>query len=195
MIFREQAIGGVFAIEPEPVSDERGMFARMYCEEEFAGHGISFTVAQANISLNARRHTLRGMHLQLPPHEEAKLVRCVRGSVYDVVVDLRAGSPTQLEWLAVELSAGRRNALYVAAGLAHGFLTLEDDCELEYLISTQYVPSAAAGVRWDDPALGVSWPARPTVISARDAGYPDLDAERVRESGPAGLAPAESLLP
>jgi dTDP-4-dehydrorhamnose 3,5-epimerase len=195
VIFREQAIGGVFAIEPEPAWDERGMFARTYSEEEFAEHGISFTVAQASISLNARRHTLRGMHLQLPPHEEAKLVRCVRGSVYDVVVDLRAGSPTQLEWLAVELAAAGRNALYVPAGLAHGFLTLQDDCELEYLISTPYVPSAAAGVRWDDPAIGVSWPSRPTVISPRDAGFPDLDAEQVRRSGLGGLAPAESLLP
>jgi dTDP-4-dehydrorhamnose 3,5-epimerase len=117
-------------------------------------------------------------------------VRCLTGAAYDVVVDLRAGSPTQLGWVAVELAADRRNALYVPTGFAHGFLTLEDDCELEYLISTPYVPSAAAGVRWDDPAIGIEWPSAPAVISARDAAFADLDVALVRDRGPSALAPA-----
>lgn len=187
MIFQQQPIAGVCTVEPEPARDERGLFARTYGLSEFAAHGIPFSVAQASASFNARRGTLRGMHLQVPPHEEAKLVRCVAGSVYDVVVDLRVGSPTQLQWLAVELAADRRNALYIPAGIAHGFLTLEDGCELEYLISTDYVPSAAAGVRWDDPAVGVRWPFPPEVISARDAAFPDVDVELIRNEGPSGL--------
>ena len=174
MIFREQEIGGVFELEPEPAVDERGLFARTYAREEFAEHGISFSVEQASVSYNERRGTLRGMHLQLPPHEEAKLVRCLAGSVYDVVVDLRAGSATRLHWCAVELTAERRNAVYIPAGLAHGFVTLVDGCELEYLISAPYVPSAASGIRWDDPAIGIEWPLSPTVISERDASYPDI---------------------
>jgi dTDP-4-dehydrorhamnose 3,5-epimerase len=188
VIFREQSIAGVFTVDPEPATDERGLFARTYSESEFAEHGIPFTVAQASVSFNERQGTLRGMHLQVPPHEEGKLVRCVAGAVYDVVVDLRTGSPTQLQWLAMELTADGRIALYVPPGLAHGFLTLEDACELEYLISTPYAPAAAAGVRWDDPAVGIDWPAPPEVISARDAALPDLDIDRVRSHGPAALA-------
>ena len=174
MIFREQRIAGVYELVPEPAADERGFFARTYARDEFAERGIAFTVEQASVSYNPRRGTLRGMHLQLPPHEEAKLVRCLAGAVYDVVVDLRAGSPTRLRWCAVELTSARRNALYIPNGLAHGFVTLEDGCELEYLISAAYVPSAATGVRWDDPALGIEWPLQPAVISERDASYPNL---------------------
>lgn len=191
MIFTEQALAGVFVIDPEPVADERGLFARTYGGREFEENGLSFTVAQASVSFNAREGTVRGMHLQLPPHEEAKLVRCITGSVHDVIVDLRAGSPTQLQWTAVKLAADRRNALYIPPGLAHGFLTLEDRSELEYLISTPYVPAAAAGVRWDDPAIGISWPSRPTVISERDASFPDLDVDAVRNQGPSALATRE----
>jgi dTDP-4-dehydrorhamnose 3,5-epimerase len=192
VIFREQPIGGVYVVESDPAADERGFFARTYCRRAFAEQGIPFAIEQASVSFNARRGTLRGMHLQVEPHEEAKLVRCLAGAVFDVVVDLRAGSPTQLQWLGVELSADGRNALYVPAGLAHGFLTLEDACELEYLISTPYEPAAAAGVRWDDPAIGIEWPSAPTVISPRDAAFADLDVERVRECGPAALARAGS---
>jgi dTDP-4-dehydrorhamnose 3,5-epimerase len=184
----ELEIPGVFALELEPVQDERGFFARTYSRAELAAEGIDFEVAQASVSFNARRRTLRGMHLQTPPHEEAKLVRCVVGSVHDVVVDLRAGSPTQLRWVAVGLSAERRNAIYIPPGLAHGFLTLEDGCELEYLISTAYEPAAAAGVRWDDPALAIEWPFPPSVISERDAAFLDLDVTGVAELGPAALA-------
>ena len=190
MIFRELEIGGVFEVEPEPAQDERGLFARTFSREEFAEHRIEFTVAQASVSFNARQGTLRGMHLQLPPHEEAKVVRCIAGTVYDVVVDLRAGSPTQLRWLGIELAAERRNAVFVPAAMGHGFLTLEDACELEYLISAPYVPAAAVGVRWDDPALGIAWPSEPSVISARDAAFADLDADLVRRLGPGALVPA-----
>ena len=191
MILREQAIAGVFSVEPEPAADVRGLFARTFDAAEFAERGLPLAVAEASVSFNARRGTLRGLHLQVAPHEEAKLVRCLAGAVHDVVVDLRAGSPTQLEWLALELSAQRRNAVYVPPGCAHGFLTLEDACELEYLISTPYAPQAAAGVRWDDPAVAIDWPAEPTVISPRDAAFPPLDVARVRREGPTGLAAAE----
>jgi len=183
----ELAISGVLAFEVEPVRDSRGFFACTYSRAEFADRGIDFDVIQASTSFNERRGTLRGMHLQRPPHEEAKLVRCVAGSVLDVVVDLRAGSPTQFRWLGLELSAERRNALYIPQGLAHGFITLEDGCELEYLISTMYEPTAATGARWDDPAIGIDWPLEPVVMSERDAAFPDLDVPTVAERGPAAL--------
>jgi dTDP-4-dehydrorhamnose 3,5-epimerase len=185
--FEALAIPGVFALELELVHDKRGFFARTYSREELAEHGIDFDVVQASVSFNERRGTLRGMHLQRPPHEEAKLVRCLTGSVHDVVVDLRMGSATQFDWVAVELSAQRRNALYIPAGLAHGFVTLEDSCELAYLISAAHEPSAAAGIRWNDPALGIEWPLEPQVVSERDAAFPDLDVASVRESGPGAL--------
>jgi dTDP-4-dehydrorhamnose 3,5-epimerase len=183
----ELAISGVYELELEPAHDERGFFARTYSRHELGETGIELEVAEASVSFNARRGTLRGMHLQIPPHEEAKLVRCLAGSVHDVFVDLRGGSTTQLRSLSVELSAVRRNALYVPPGFAHGFLTLEDACELEYLISTTYEPAAAAGVRWDDPALRIEWPFAPVVISDRDATFPDLDVVRLAEEGPAAL--------
>jgi dTDP-4-dehydrorhamnose 3,5-epimerase len=188
MRLEELAIPGVLAVEQELVHDDRGFFARVYSRSALADHGIDFEVAQASVSYNERRGTLRGMHLQRPPHEEAKLVRCLTGSVHDVVVDLRSGSPTQFVPVAVELSAERRNALYIPEGFAHGFLTLEDGCELEYLISAPYEPGAAVGVRWNDLALGIDWPFEPAVISERDAAFPDLDIERVRKEGAAGLA-------
>jgi dTDP-4-dehydrorhamnose 3,5-epimerase len=183
----ELEIPGVYELELEPAHDERGFFARTYSRLELAEAGIELEVAEASVSFNARRGTLRGMHLQVPPYAEAKLVRCLAGSVHDVVVDLRAGSPTQLRSIATELSAERRNALYVPPGFAHGFLTLEDGCELEYLISTTYEPAAAAGVRWDDPAIAIEWPLVPAVISGRDASFPDLDPARIAEHGPAAL--------
>ena len=143
------------------------------------------------MSFNTRRGTLRGLHLQVAPHEEAKLVRCLAGTVHDVVVDLREGSPTRLAVAGARALGQRRNAVYMPPGCAHGFLTLEDGCELEYLISTPYDPRAAAGVRWNDPAVAIEWPAEPTVISPRDAAFPPLDVARVRREGPTGLAAAE----
>jgi dTDP-4-dehydrorhamnose 3,5-epimerase len=172
--FEELELPGVFELTQEPVEDERGSFARLYDRDELRAHGLELEVAQASVSTNTRRGTLRGLHFQRPPHEETKLVRCLAGSVYDVVADLRDDSPTRLRWLSVELSAQKRNAVFIPAGCAHGFLTLEDGCELEYLISAPYEASAAAGVRWDDPALGVEWPFEPSVVSARDAELPTL---------------------
>lgn len=174
MTFEELELPGVFELTPEPVEDDRGSFARVYDRDELRAHGLELEVAQASVSTNTRRGTLRGLHFQRPPHEEAKLVRCLAGSVFDVVADLRDGSPTRLRWLGVELSAQKRNAVFIPAGFAHGFLTLEDGCELEYLISAPYEASAAAGVRWNDPALGVEWPFEPSVVSARDAELPNL---------------------
>jgi dTDP-4-dehydrorhamnose 3,5-epimerase len=174
VIYTELAVPGVFELTPEPVEDARGFFARTYDRAELAEHGIDADVAQASISFNARRGTLRGMHFQRSPHEETKLVRCLAGAAFDVAVDLRPGSPTHLSWVGVELTAERRNAIVIPKGLAHGFLTLADACELEYLISTPYNADAGAGVRWDDPTLAIEWPFAPEVLSERDASYPDL---------------------
>jgi dTDP-4-dehydrorhamnose 3,5-epimerase len=176
MTFRETRVAGAFVIEAERHEDERGFFARTFSAEELGGHGLDGRVAESSLAYNPAAFTLRGLHYQRPPHEETKLVRCTRGSVYDVVVDLRDHSATRLHWDAVELSDENRLALYVPEGCAHGYLTLTDASELTYLISHPYVEEAAAGVRWDDPLIGIQWPAAPAVIGARDASYPDLVA-------------------
>ena len=178
MIIRDTALAGVHVIEPERVEDERGFFARVFDAREFADGGLQGAVAETSVGFNSRRWTLRGLHFQVAPHEETKLVRCTRGSVYDVAVDLRPESPTRFRWVAVELTAGNRLALYLPAGCAHGYLTLEDNTEVAYQISKPYVPDAATGVRWDDPLLGIDWPASPAVISARDAAFSDLASPR-----------------
>ena len=174
MIFRETKLMGVFEIRVEPKGDERGFFARSWCRREFEQHGLNPTVVQCNISFNERKGTLRGMHYQAEPHGEAKLVRCTQGRVYDVAVDLRTGSPTYKQWAGVELSAGERKMLYIPVGCAHGFLTLEDETEVFYQMSEFYEPGAGRGVRWDDPAFGISWPAGMAVISDRDRTYPNF---------------------
>jgi dTDP-4-dehydrorhamnose 3,5-epimerase len=188
MIVRETSVSGVLIVEPEPSIDERGLFARTFCAGELAQHGISMQITQASTSYNERRGTLRGMHLQRAPHEEAKIVRCTRGVVFDVAVDLRADSATFLRWAAVELSAETRRELFVPTGCAHGFLTLEDATELEYLISVPYAPKSAAGVRWDDPAIGIDWPFAPKVMGDRDRSFPLLDVARLRSTGLAALS-------
>lgn len=160
-------------VEISPVADERGLFARTFCAETFAGHGMAAHFPHQNTSFNPRRGTLRGLHLQAEPSPEAKLVRATRGRVFDVAVDLRPASPTYRQWTSVELSADRRNAIYIPAGCAHGFLTLDDDSEVFYLMSETYVPALARTYRWNDPAFGVSWPFEPLVISARDAAAED----------------------
>jgi len=177
--FIEQRLPGVFLIELERRRDERGLFARSFCVDELARAGLHADFPQGNLSFNARRHTLRGMHYQAAPHGEVKIVGCTAGAIFDVVVDLRAGSPTRLAWCAVELTPASGAQLYIPAGFAHGFLTLADDTEVAYRMGARYVPDAARGVRWDDPRLGIAWPARPAVISERDATYPDLDPERL----------------
>ncbi len=167
------AVPGAFVVDVEPASDERGWFARQWCARELDAVGLVSTLAQASVSHNAAKHTLRGMHHAAG---ETKLVHCTRGAIYDVLVDLRGGSiaPTgKPAWVGVELTADNHRMLYVPDGVAHGFLTLEDRSEVQYFISAFFDPKAARGVRWNDPAFGIAWPAVPAVIAARDAAYPD----------------------
>lgn len=171
-------IEGAYLIELEPFIDERGFFARIWGSEEFATLGLSPALSQASLSRNDRAGTLRGMHFQKPPYEEAKLVRCVRGAIFDVVVDLRVDSPTRGSWFGAELEANRGSGLYVPEGCAHGFQTLVDDSDVLYLISQPYVPEASAGVRWDDASFGIKWPeAAVRVINERDRNWPDFELE------------------
>jgi dTDP-4-dehydrorhamnose 3,5-epimerase len=173
--FLETPLAGAFVLEPERSEDERGYFQRIWSAEELAGHGLTATLAYTAISFNARAGTLRGLHYQRAPHEEAKLVRCLTGSLLDVIVDLRPGSPTHRQWFAVELDAESGRSLFVPEGLAHGFQTLADGTRTLYHISTRWAPEAAAGVRWDDPAFGVAWPDAPErTISERDRTWPDF---------------------
>jgi len=171
MEFIATSLPGVFEIRIEPHCDDRGFFARVWCEQEFAAHGLNPKLAQCNISFNARKGTLRGMHFQVAPRAEAKLVRCTTGSIYDVVLDLRAESPTYKDWVALTLSAHNRTMAYIPEGCAHGFITLEDDTEVFYQMSEFHDPESARGVRWNDPAFGIVWPAKVEVISQRDADY------------------------
>ena len=171
VIFTPTPLAGVWEIRPELLEDERGAFARTSCNEEFAARGLPAEWSQCSVSWNPRRGTLRGMHYQETPYGEHKLVRCTMGRIFDVAVDLRAGSPTRFAWHGLELSARNRAALYIPPGVAHGFLTLEDDCEVSYQIREPYRPGYARGVRWSDPAFGIQWPERPVCMSERDAGY------------------------
>ena len=174
MKFAETSIAGAFVIDPEPIEDERGAFARIFCETEFSAHGLQSTFPQWSISRNTRRHTLRGMHYSIGPHAETKLVRATRGTVFDVIVDLRQDSPTYLRWFGATLDARSDTAVYIPAGVAHGFQTLSDDSEVTYHIHPSYVKDAGRGVRWDDAAFGIAWPdAAERIMSPRDAGYPD----------------------
>jgi dTDP-4-dehydrorhamnose 3,5-epimerase len=175
MVFIETKLKGAYLVETEPIADERGFFARTFCREEFTSHGLNARVVQCNLSYNRQKGTLRGMHYQVSPRQEVKLVSCVSGSIYDVIVDLRQESPTYCECTAVELSArGHRRMLYIPEGFAHGFQTLEDDAEVFYQMSESYAPECARGVRWDDPAFGIPWPDGPRIISERDRSYPDF---------------------
>jgi dTDP-4-dehydrorhamnose 3,5-epimerase len=176
MRFVETPLAGAFVIEIEPHQDERGLFARTFCRDEFVAVGLPGDFVQASVSHNLRRGTLRGLHYQAAPHEEPKLVRCTRGAIHDVIVDLRRGSTTHCRWFAVELSAENRRALYVPPGFAHGFQTLVDDTEILYQMAVAYVPELARGVRWDDRAFGIAWPIAPPFMSARDASYPDYQS-------------------
>lgn len=173
MTFEPTDIPGCVLVRPERHADARGHFARTWDGGVFAAHGLNPAVAQCSVSFNAARGTLRGMHLQRAPHAEAKLVRCTRGALFDVCLDLRPASPTLGQWTSATLSAETGDALYIPEGCAHGFLTLDDDTEAFYTISAPYVPDAAAGVRYDDPAFGIAWPALVRVVHARDAAYPD----------------------
>lgn len=174
MVLIETALPGAFIIEPELIEDDRGFFARLWSKEEFSLHGLNGRVVQANTSFNKRRGTLRGLHFQIEPNQEAKLVRCTAGAIYDVIADLRAESPTFRHWIGVELTSRNRLMLYVPEGFAHGFQTLEDDTEVAYQLSEYYHPESARGVRWDDPALSIKWPLPVTVLSERDRQHPLL---------------------
>jgi dTDP-4-dehydrorhamnose 3,5-epimerase len=174
MNIRPTALKGVMIVCAAVNTDERGLFARTYDAALFAAAGLPTEWPQCNTSWNARKGTLRGLHFQAPPQPDPKLVRCTRGRIFDVAVDLRPVSPTFRRWTAAELSEANRNALAIPAGCAHGFLTLEDNCEVFYMMGEIYVPELANGVRWNDPAFAISWPAEPIAISDRDANWPDF---------------------
>ncbi len=179
MRFIETPVRGAFIIDPEPKVDERGSFARVWCTRELAERGLKAAFVQCNASVSTRRGTLRGLHYQAAPHLEAKLIRCIRGSVFDVVVDVRSDSPTFLKWYGAELTAASGRMMYVAEGLAHGYLTLEDDCEVMYPVTQFYEPGAERGVRWDDPRFAIEWPIRPIHLSPKDRSWPDFVPELV----------------
>jgi dTDP-4-dehydrorhamnose 3,5-epimerase len=176
MRFAATELAGVVRVEAEPHVDARGAFARLHCPEAFAQAGLPFEPVQTSLSRNPTARTLRGLHFQPAPHAETKLVRVVRGRVFDVAVDLRPDSPTHRRWVAAELSAENLMGLFIPPGVAHGFLTLEPDTDVLYQISPAYRPGHAAGVRWDDPAFAIAWPRPPALMSPADAGYPDYDA-------------------
>jgi dTDP-4-dehydrorhamnose 3,5-epimerase len=174
MIFTETKLGGAFVIEPRRFEDIRGFFARSWSEREFAEHGIEKPFVEANISFSKMRGTLRGMHFQTAPRAQAKLVRCTRGAIYDVIIDLRPGSETFGQWVGVELTADNRLMLYAPEGCAHGFQTLIDDTEVFYQVSDIYAPEYADGIRWNDPAFGIKWPEEQLTMLPRDRQYPDF---------------------
>jgi dTDP-4-dehydrorhamnose 3,5-epimerase len=174
LIFTETELPGAFLIEPEMHEDDRGFFARTFCRQEFEERGLNPRVVQCNVSFNKRKGSLRGMHFQTSPYAEAKLVRCTAGSIYDVIIDLRPSSPAFKKHLGVELSARNRKMLYIPEDFAHGFQTLEDDTEVFYQMSQYYSPEHSRGVRWDDPAFGISWPPGERIIIERDRTYPDF---------------------
>lgn len=181
MIFQEAALKGVFIVEMEKHADARGFFARTFCPDEFARAGIPFQPAQSSVSHNTAARTLRGMHYQAAPFAETKLVRVTRGAAFDVVVDLRADSPTFRQWTGVELTAENGRAIFIPEGFAHGFLTLGPDTDVLYQIAPRFTPGHDRGVRWNDPAFGIEWPSEPAVISERDAGYGDFPSLAARK--------------
>ena len=176
MLFHETNLPGVFEIHLESHPDDRGFFARTWCQKEFEDHGLNPRLVQCSISFNLRRGTLRGMHLQTAPHAEAKLVRCTRGAIYDVILDLRPSSPAYRKWFAIVLTSENRNMAYVPEGCAHGFLTLEDQTEVFYQMSEFYDEESARGVRWNDPAFRITWPEEVQIVSQKDRAYPNFEA-------------------
>lgn len=173
--FKETKLKGAYLIEPEKFEDQRGFFARSFSQQEFADHGLHSLFVESGISFNDRKYTVRGMHWQVPPNAQAKLVRCTRGAIFDVMIDLRPDSPTYRQWFAQELTAQNRLMLYVPEGFAHGFQSLEDKTEMFYLLSAAYEPASERGVRWNDPAFAISWPETEDVIlNERDRTFPDV---------------------
>lgn len=177
MIFSETELKGAFIVDPERHADHRGFFARTFCEEEFRRHGLISRFVQCNVSFNSKKGTLRGMHFQIAPKEEGKLVRCTSGAIYDAIVDLRPDSPTFLNWVGAELTKENRRALYIPPGFAHGFQTLSNDAEVFYQMTEFFEPRLARGVRWNDPAFGIQWPLQDPILSEKDSLYPDFQPE------------------
>jgi dTDP-4-dehydrorhamnose 3,5-epimerase len=174
VIFNETPIAGAYTIDLELRSDDRGFFARSWCQDEFAAHGLQTRIVQCNTSFNHRAATIRGLHYQRPPHAEVKIIRCTRGAIWDVIVDLRPSSPSYLRWFGTELTASNRRMMYVPEEFAHGYITLEPETETFYQVSEFYTPGAEGGIRWNDPAIGIDWPVEPLVVSDKDAGHPDF---------------------
>ncbi|MBD8554067.1 dTDP-4-dehydrorhamnose 3,5-epimerase [Rhizobium sp. CFBP 8762] len=183
MQFSETQLAGVWLIEPEPFIDHRGSFARTFCVREFEERALTNSFVQHSQSYSSARHTLRGLHMQLGPHEEVKLVSCVRGAVFDVAVDMRPHSRSYLHWFGTELGARNGKQMYIPQGFAHGFLSLTDDAVVSYLISVPYAPQSSVGFRYDDPAIGIDWPARPSCISEKDESWSLIETQEVRYSG------------
>ncbi|MDD1710851.1 MAG: dTDP-4-dehydrorhamnose 3,5-epimerase [Methanoregulaceae archaeon] len=179
MIFTETKLKGAYVLGIEKLEDERGFFARSWCRREFEKHGLNPQLVQCNISFNSHKGTMRGMHYQVKPYEEAKLIRCTTGSIYDVIVDIRPHSPSYKQYLGIALTPENHKMLYVPEGFAHGFLTLEDNTEVFYQMSEFYAPDHARGFRWNDPVFGIEWPANVQVISDRDRDYPDFNVKEL----------------
>jgi dTDP-4-dehydrorhamnose 3,5-epimerase len=179
MRFSKTSLAGAWLIELEPVRDERGFFARTFCTQEYDEHGLATQFVQHSVSHSAKKGTLRGMHFQRDPHAEVKVVSCLKGKIWDVIIDLRPMSPTYCRWEGFELTAENHRQLYVPKGFAHGAQSLSDDVEVGYLISTAYVPGASAGIRYDDPAFKIDWPLRPTTISIKDQTWPDFQTSAI----------------
>lgn len=180
MIFTHTPLDGAYLIEPERLSDERGFFARVFCNDEFREAGISFEIAQANVSMNTHRGTVRGMHYQAVPYQEAKCVRCTKGAIYDVIIDIRPESPTFTKWIGIELTDENRQTLFVPEGFAHGFQTLRENTEVFYLMSTPYEATSGRGVRHDDPRFDIDWPVEVSMISEKDNSWPTFDEVKIR---------------
>jgi dTDP-4-dehydrorhamnose 3,5-epimerase len=176
MIFKETPLSGAYVIEPERINDNRGFFARVWCKKELEQHGLKGEISQSNVGFSFRKGTFRGLHFQRPPHAEVKIVRCTRGSIFDVIVDLRPESPSYKRWFGVELSAENRKMIYVPEGMAQGYATLEDSTEINYHTSEFFNAESASGVRFDDPAFGIQWPIDPAVVSEQDRNWPLLKA-------------------
>jgi dTDP-4-dehydrorhamnose 3,5-epimerase len=179
MIFEPLPLTGAYLIKPELRGDDRGSFARMFCQREFADHGLETNIVQINNALNLHKGTLRGLHYQLPPNAEVKVIRCIAGRAWDVILDLRSGSLTFGRWFGAELSADNRTMMYAPRGFAHGYITLADNTELTYLTSAFYAPDGERCVRWNDPHFAIAWPAKPEIISAKDRAQPDFALEAV----------------
>ena len=174
MIFTETPLKGAFVLEVNKLKDERGFFGRTYCQHELEQHGLTNNIAQANVSFNPKKGTMRGMHYQVDPYQETKLVRCTRGALYDVIIDLRPNSSTYKQWFGIELTQDNYTMLFVPEDFAHGFVTLEDNTEAIYQVSEFYTPGAEQGIRWNDPGIAIDWPIEPGVVSEKDASWPDF---------------------